>query len=86
MKNLTLTLTASAALLFAGAAYAGPVTGAAIGAGTGAVIAGPPGAVVGGVVGAVVGGPNIHYYHHHRIRTDARGRNYYVRNGHRHYL
>ena len=86
MKNLALTLTTSAALLFAGAAYAGPVTGAAIGAGTGAVVAGPPGAVVGGVIGAVVGGPNIHYYHHYRIRTDARGRNYYVRYGHRHYI
>lgn len=86
MKNLALTLAASTAVLFAGAAYAGPVTGAAIGAGTGAVIAGPPGAVVGGVVGAVVGGPNIHYYHHYRIRTDARGHSYYVRNGRRHYI
>ena len=86
MKNLVLAMTASAALLFTGAANAGPGTGAVIGAGTGAVVAGPPGAVVGGVVGAVVGGPNIHYYHHHRIRTDARGRNYYVRHGHRHFI
>jgi uncharacterized protein YcfJ len=41
------------------AVQAGPVEGAAIGAGTGAVVAGPPGAIVGGVIGATVGGPNI---------------------------
>ena len=86
MKNLVLALTAAALLCAVGVASAGPLTGAAIGAGSGAVIAGPPGAVVGGVVGAVVGGPNIHYYHHHRIRADERGRNYYMLNGHRHYV
>jgi len=40
-------------------AQAGPLEGAAIGAGSGLLIAGPPGAVVGGVIGAVVGGPDI---------------------------
>ena len=46
-------------LAMPGAAIAGTLEGAGIGAGTGAVIAGPPGAVVGGVIGAIVGGPNI---------------------------
>jgi hypothetical protein len=42
-----------------GAAQAGTIEGAAIGAGSGLLIAGPPGAVVGGVIGAVVGGPDV---------------------------
>jgi hypothetical protein len=56
------------------AAQAGPLEGAAIGAGTGAIVGGPPGAAVGGVIGAVVGGPNVvsrpRYY---RGRHYARG-------------
>jgi outer membrane lipoprotein SlyB len=62
-------------------ALAGPVTGAAIGAGAGAVVAGPPGAVVGGVAGAVIGGPNLHHRHVYR---DSRGR-YYWSHHRRHY-
>ena len=55
-----------------GAAYAGTLEGAGIGAGAGAVIAGPPGAVVGGVIGAVVGGPNIIRRDRRRDRDDRR--------------
>ena len=58
------------------AAQAGPLEGAAIGAGSGLLIAGPPGAVVGGVIGAVVGGPDVARPQHHHTC-------WYNRDGHR---
>jgi osmotically inducible lipoprotein OsmB len=58
------------------AAQAGPLEGAAIGAGSGLVIAGPPGAVVGGVIGAVVGGPDV-------VRPHRRQHCWYNRDGYR---
>jgi hypothetical protein len=57
MKLRLVTLTAVAATLMAGSAFAqsSTVNGAAGGAVTGAIVGGPVGAAVGGVAGAIVG-------------------------------
>jgi osmotically inducible lipoprotein OsmB len=87
MKNIIFAISISLfALGLSSSAQAGTLTGAAIGAGGGALVAGPVGAVAGGVAGAAIGGPNIHRYHHHRIRADAKGRRFYSVHGRRHYL
>lgn len=75
MRNfLKVAAFAAAIAAFPAVSQAGPLEGAAIGAGTGAVVAGPVGAVVGGAAGAIIGGPNVVHRRGHRVRSCWRDR------------
>jgi outer membrane lipoprotein SlyB len=76
MRKL-LIIAAANAVLFAGAAQAGPVGRAAVGAGAGAIVAGPVGAVAGGAAGAALSPKRRHEITGHHARHHVRSRHHH---------